>query len=176
MDLSCDAYIRQYNCPEYWNEEQGQLKYQIGQGCEIDQMLAQWHAGLCGLPDIYDREQRQTALKTMLRSNFKTADSFVNAWRVFAIGKEQGAIMCDYPAGTERPVIPIPYADECMTGFEYAFAGLLIQEGMIEEGLTVVRAIRDRYDGRSIPFTCEDGVLRFQPVCITRQLRFEVAQ
>jgi len=147
VDLSCDGYIRQYNCPEYWNEEQQQLKYQIGQGSEIDQMLAQWHAGLCGLSEIYDREQRQTALKTMLDSNFKTMDSFVNAWRVFAIGKEQGTIMCDYPAGTERPVIPIPYADECMTGFEYAFAGLLIQSGMIEEGLKVVRAIRDRYDG-----------------------------
>ena len=34
-----------------------------------------------------------------------------------------------------------------MTGFEYAFAGLLISEGFIEEGLQAVRAIRDRYDG-----------------------------
>ena len=35
-----------------------------------------------------------------------------------------------------------------MTGFEYAFAGLLISEGFLEEGLTVVRAVRDRYDGK----------------------------
>ena len=34
-----------------------------------------------------------------------------------------------------------------MTGFEYAFAGLLISEGFIEDGLTVIRAIRNRYDG-----------------------------
>ena len=34
-----------------------------------------------------------------------------------------------------------------MTGFEYAFAGLLVSEGFAEEGLAVVRAIRDRYDG-----------------------------
>ena len=35
-----------------------------------------------------------------------------------------------------------------MTGFEYAFAGLLISEGFVDEGLTVIRAIRDRYDGK----------------------------
>lgn len=34
-----------------------------------------------------------------------------------------------------------------MTGFEYAFAGLLISEGLIEEGLQVVRAVRNRFDG-----------------------------
>lgn len=33
-----------------------------------------------------------------------------------------------------------------MTGFEYSFAGLLISEGYIDEGLTVIRAIRNRYD------------------------------
>lgn len=148
VDLSCEDYIRCYDCPEYWNEEQKQLKYQIGQGCEIDQMLAQWHAGLCGLGDIYDKQQRQTALRAMFRNNFKTSmRDFTNAWRVFAILDEQGTVMCDYPNGVQRPVIPIPYVDECMTGFEYAFAGLLIQEGMVQEGLQVLRAIRDRYDG-----------------------------
>ena len=34
-----------------------------------------------------------------------------------------------------------------MTGFEYAFAALLLAEGMTDEGLTAVRAIRDRYTG-----------------------------
>lgn len=148
VDLACEAYIRQYDCPEYWNEEQKQLKYQIGQGCEIDQLLAQWHAGLCGLGDIYEPGQRRRALESLYRNNFKTSMcQFPNAWRVFAIGNEQGAIMCDYPAEAQRPVIPIPYADECMTGFEYALAGLMIREGMVQEGLQLVRAIRDRYDG-----------------------------
>ena len=34
-----------------------------------------------------------------------------------------------------------------MTGFEYAFAGLLISEGFVKEGLQAIYAIRDRYDG-----------------------------
>lgn len=41
----------------YWNEEAGELKYQIGHGCEIDQLCGQWHADLCGLGDLFDREQ-----------------------------------------------------------------------------------------------------------------------
>jgi hypothetical protein len=34
-----------------------------------------------------------------------------------------------------------------MHGFEYALAGLMISEGMIDEGLAIVRSVRDRYDG-----------------------------
>jgi hypothetical protein len=34
-----------------------------------------------------------------------------------------------------------------MTGFEYAAAVLMIQSGLVEEGLQVVSAVRDRYDG-----------------------------
>ncbi len=148
VDLTNKQYIDHFNCPQYWNEEHNQLKYQIGEGCEIDQLLGQWHAHLCGLGDIFDKEQRITALKNMYALNFKTSmRDFPNAWRVFVLNDEQGAIMCDYPKDINKPIIPVPYADECMTGFEYAFAGLLIAEGMIEEGLSVVRAIRDRYDG-----------------------------
>jgi hypothetical protein len=40
-----------------------------------------------------------------------------------------------------------------MTGFEYAFAGLLLSRGHIDDGLRVVRAVRDRFDGeRRNPF------------------------
>lgn len=149
VDLEDRSYCTRFNCPEYWNEESGQLKYQIGQGCAIDQLLGQWHANLCGLGDIFDPRQRKTALQNMFRYNFKPSMREIpNTWRVFAINDEAGAIICDYPEGKEKPDIPIAYAQECMTGFEYAFAGLLAGEGMVEESLAVVRAIRDRYDGK----------------------------
>ena len=35
-----------------------------------------------------------------------------------------------------------------MTGFEYAAASLMIQEGLVQEGIEIVEAIRDRYDGK----------------------------
>lgn len=148
IDVGDKSYTEHFDCPDYWNEEANQLKYQIGEGCEIDQLLGQWHANICGLGDIFDKTQRQTALKSMMRNNFKPSmRKLANVWRVFALNDEGGAIMCDYPEGVARPAIPITYSEECMTGFEYAFAGLLISEGFIEDGLTVVRAIRDRYDG-----------------------------
>ena len=149
IDLSSRAPIERFHCENYWNDEQNELKYQIGEGCEIDQLLGQWHATLCGLGDIFDKEQRKTALQNMYKEIYKESlREYPNAWRVFALGDEGGAIMCAYPKGTYRPVIPISYVDECMTGFEYAFAGTLISEGFTEEGLNIVRSIRDRYDGK----------------------------
>ncbi len=149
VDLSDKSPTEHFNVPEYWNAERQQLKYQIADGCEIDQLLGQWHANLCGLGDIFDAEQRKIALRNMMKNNFKPRMREVaNLWRVFALNDEAGAIMCDYPKGSQKPVIPIPYCEECMTGFEYAFAGLLIQEGFVEDGLRVVKAIRDRYDGK----------------------------
>ncbi len=148
VDLSAKEYTERFQSPEYWNEEREQLKYQIADGSIIDQMLGQWHANLLGMGDIFDREQRKTALVSMFKNNFKpNLREFANMWRVFALNDEGGTIICDYPEGAEKPVIPIPYCEECMTGFEYAFAGLLISEGFIEEGLRAIYAIRDRYDG-----------------------------
>lgn len=149
IDLSDKSYTEKYNSPEYWNDERNELKYQIGEGCEIDQMLGQWHASLCGLGDIFDKEQRRIALQNMYNEIYKPSlRDHANAWRIYALNDEGGAIMCSYPQDVYRPMIPISYVDECMTGFEYAFAGLLISEGFIEEGLSVVRSIRGRYDGK----------------------------
>jgi hypothetical protein len=38
------------------------------------------------------------------------------------------------------------YRDEVWTGIEYQVAGHLIWEGMLEEGLAMVRGVHDRYD------------------------------
>ncbi|MBO5355636.1 MAG: hypothetical protein J6B09_06185 [Clostridia bacterium] len=149
VDIKDKGYTEHFDCANYWNDEKGELKYQIGEGCAIDQLLGQWHASLCGLGDVFDKEQRRTALQSMLANNFKKSfRNFANPWRIYVINDEAGAIMCDYPDGAERPILPIPYESECMTGFEYAFAGLLVSEGFIDEGLQLVRAIRDRYDGK----------------------------
>ena len=40
------------------------------------------------------------------------------------------------------------YAEEVWTGIEYQVAAHLISLGKVEEGLTIVRAVRARYDGR----------------------------
>ena len=72
-----------------------------------------------------------------------------NTFRLFAVNDEAGTIICSFPKEIKTPAIPIPYAQESMHGFEYALAGLMISEGMIEEGTAIVKAIRERYRGHN---------------------------
>ena len=150
IDLKDISIIDSFEGTEdYRNNETKEIKYQIKDGCEIDQMLAQWHANICGLGEIFDSSQKKTALKNMFVNNFKTSmRNHENLWRVFSLNDESGAVMCDYPEGTEKPSIPIPYCEETMHGFEYSFAGLLISEGFEKEGLEIVKSVRNRYDGK----------------------------
>ncbi len=146
VDLADHRPIDRFGCSNYWYEEAGQLKYQIGEGCEIDQALGQWHSNLLGLGEIFDKAQLTTALHSLWKNNFVSMRQHRNTWRVFALNDEAGAIMCSFPKTS--PVIPVPYHAEVMTGFEYALAGLMIREGLENEGLAIVKAIRDRYDGK----------------------------
>ena len=149
VDLTDKSITERFDCVnEYWNEETGEIKYQIGQGSEIDQLCGQWHANILGLGQLFDKEQVHIALENMLKNNFKDSmRSFANPWRVFALNDESGTVICDYPEGAYKPKIPVPYCEESMHGFEYQFAGLLMSEGFIEDGIKVVRAVRDRYQG-----------------------------
>jgi len=132
----------------YWNTETGEIKYQIGEGSAIDQMLGQWHAVLCGLGDIFDPENRKTAMDSLYKNNFKpTFRSFTNPWRNYAVNDDAGTIICDYPDGVYKPTIPIPYCEETMHGFEYSAAGLFMSEGRVGEAVRMVKAVRDRYNG-----------------------------
>lgn len=134
----------------YWSEETKEIKYQIASGCEIDQMIGQWHSNILGLGELFDKEQLKTALKNLFKYNYKsTMRNHTNPWRLFSINDEAGTLMCSYPEGFEKPKIPITYCEETMHGFEYAFAGLLISEGFIEEGLKVVTAVREKYRGHN---------------------------
>ena len=134
----------------YWNEESGEIKYQIGEGCLLDQCLAQWHADLCGAGEIFEKTRLRTALENVYKNNFlPDMRRHYNTFRLFTVNDEAGAVICTFPAGVKAPAIPIPYAQESMHGFEYAFAGLLIAEGYVDEGIRVVTAVRDRYRGHN---------------------------
>jgi hypothetical protein len=75
-----------------------------------------------------------------------------NNMRSYALNDESALLMASYPRGG-RPESPFPYFNEVMTGFEYCAGTHLLYEGMEDAGLTVVRGIRDRYDGkRRSPF------------------------
>lgn len=149
IDIKDKSLLEKYDAlQEYWNDELKQIVCQIGEGCAIDQMLAQWHSYIIGLGNIFDKNQISVALSNMMENNFKSAmREFTNPWRLFALDDESGTVICEYPDGAQKPRIPIPYYGETMTGFEYAFAGLLFAHGKTQDGMKVVKAVRDRFDG-----------------------------
>jgi uncharacterized protein (DUF608 family) len=134
----------------YWNHEAGEVKYQIIEGCEIDQVIAQWHANLCGLGEIFDKGQVKKALGAIYRYNYKPSLRYhFNPCRIFGLNDEAGTVICEWPPEKQKPVIPLPYAEECMHGYEYQAAIHMIREGMEKEGLDLVKGIRDRYNGEN---------------------------
>lgn len=143
-----DSLIGGSAAETYWSEELGQLKYQIGEGSSIDQVLGQWHANLIGLGEIFSEEKVRSALSAIYRWNYHPSlRDHVNPCRLYGLNDDSGTLICAYPPDREMPVIPVPYAQETMHGFEYQAAAHMVQEGMIEEAMQLVRAVRQRYDG-----------------------------
>lgn len=133
---------------DYWNEEAGEIKYQIGEGCSVDQVLGQWHADLLHLGEVFEPDKVKSALKSIYTYNYiSDMHEHVNPCRIYALNDESGLVICSYPENREKPVIPVPYAEETMHGFEYQAASHMILCGMEEEGISCVKAVREKYDG-----------------------------
>ncbi len=123
------------------------MRYQYGKGCLADQLLGQYMAHVVGLGHILPKQHVKKAIKAVFQNNFR--DSLVkhdSVQRTYALNDEMGLLLCTWPKGG-RPGIPFPYADEVWTGIEYQVAAHLIYEGLVDEGLTIVKACRDRHDG-----------------------------
>lgn len=149
IDLHDPEILREFPgaTEEYWNAETGEIKYQIGNGCAIDQLLGDWHGALCGLPPVFQPDHLQSALTAIYRYNFQPSlREFPNVWRVYGLNDEAGTVICSWPHH-DMPTLPLPYYSETMHGFEYQFAAMLLMHGEVEKGLEVVRAVRSRYDG-----------------------------
>ncbi len=132
----------------YWNSEHGEIKYQIGAGSSIDQVLPQWHASLYGLGDLYDPAQVKKASAAIYKYNFiPEMGKVYNPCRIYCLNDEGGLVICAWPEGSQKPIIPAPYSQEAMNGFEYSAAIHMIMQGLVEEGMRCIEAVRQRYDG-----------------------------
>lgn len=129
-----------------------------GTGCHIDQVFGQSWAWQVGIKDrVFPREQTLAALEALWKYNFTTdagayrKENKPGRW--YAMDGEAGLIMCTFPrtdwsydlASGKGPQWAAGYFNECMNGFEYQVAGHMIQEGMVEKGLALTRAVHDRY-------------------------------
>ena len=133
---------------KYWSEEHGELKYQVANGCEIDMLLGQWFANIYGLGEILDCDKCRKTLESLFKYNFvEKMRDVANTWRLYALNDEAGLLMCSWP-NNDSPVIPVPYSSETMHGFEWAAASQMLMYGLYDEGMKVIKGIRDRYDGK----------------------------
>jgi hypothetical protein len=126
---------------------ENELRYQYGRGCLSDQLLGAWFGAVVGLDNLLPPERVRTALVSIFRYNWRAdLGDHANTQRTYALNDEAGLLLCSWPRG-ERPTQPFPYSDEVWTGIEYQVAAHLIYAGLVDEGLTVVRGLRDRHDG-----------------------------
>ena len=131
-------------------------------GCHIDQVLGQSWALQVGLPRILPRQESISALKSIYKYNYqKDIGAYLDTAtiknvRFYALPGEAGTVICSFPRGGIEKVpgkvnndwekLAVGYFSECMTGFTYQAAGHMIAEGLVDEGMTMIKAINDRYD------------------------------
>jgi len=125
-------------------------RYQYGSGCLSDGVIGAWMARTYGIETPLARKNVRSTLQAIFKHNFKTdLSEHANAQRPgYAMGREPGLLLCSWPHG-DKPTLPFVYSDEVWTGIEYQVASHLIEEGFVEEGLTIVKAARSRYDGKT---------------------------
>jgi uncharacterized protein (DUF608 family) len=153
-----EFYIQQVNPDAYKSSPRaleesmgGQVpdapKYQYGQGCLSDQLLGQWLARLAGLGEVFDPEHVRVALQSIFCYNWhRDFWDHPNPQRIYALNDEKGLLLCSWPLGG-RPDLPFVYSDEVWCGIEYQVASHLIYEGFVDEGLSIVKGVRERHDG-----------------------------
>jgi hypothetical protein len=114
----------------------------------LDMFLGQWWANQLNLGQIYPVERTKAGLKKIYTTNryTDTGEGYKPMFRDFLGTGDTGWQMFMHTG--EVPENSIYYYSEVMSGFEYAAAATMLQNGMLEEGLGMVKAISKRYDGR----------------------------
>jgi uncharacterized protein (DUF608 family) len=122
-------------------------EYQVGGGCLADQLIGQYLAEIGGMGPLVSAENIRTTLRSIYKYNYKPSlAAHENVERTYALNEEAAVVVCDY-GKAERPHIPFPYYAEAWTGQEYLVAALMMNWGMVKEGVECVENIRARFDG-----------------------------
>ena len=130
-------------------------------GCHIDQVLGQSWSMQVGLPRVLPKKETEDALNSIFQYNFHQdigaylESAELKNVRFYALPGEAGTVMCTFPFGGEDKVpgeiknewekLVVGYFSECMTGFTYQAAAHMISEGLVNEGLLMIKAIHGRY-------------------------------
>jgi uncharacterized protein (DUF608 family) len=123
--------------------------YQFGSGCLSDALVGQWLARIAGLGPVLDKTRIRKTLKAIIKYNWRPSmkdHACAQHTIVCALNDESGLLVCTWPY-SERPAVPLRYHDEVWAGIEYQVASHCIMEGLVDEGLRIAKAVRERHDG-----------------------------
>ena len=142
------------------------------EGCYIDQVMGEFYTRMTGLERVTDPAQARAALHSVWRFNYSPnltallSSTGIVQGRPFQMAGEAGLLICTFPNDGNQWASSWQsmYFAECMTGFEYEVGIHCLGEGLLDEGLTIMRAIYDRYHpAKRNPFNeieCSDHYAR----------------
>lgn len=110
-----------------WVSENG-----VDECCMSDQLSGEWYTGMMGLGHAVPIDHIRKALRSVYAHNFNFEGGLLNA---------------TYPEGKKKHFRTHQNLQAAgnWTGIEYANAALMIEMGMIDEGLEVIRSVHERY-------------------------------
>lgn len=162
---------------------QEMLPVHVGPGSHIDMCLGDFWLAQVGLPPVGNKEHLRQAMDSLYKYNFapdmgvfrkKVEANGVSPGRHYAEAGEGGLVMATWPHGglpeACKKFWSFMYFQECMSGFEHSAAALMVSlakdenDPLLIQGLTVCRAVHDRYDAsRRNPYNeieCSDHYAR----------------
>lgn len=100
--------------------------------CMSDQLSGEWYTGMMGLRHSVELDTIRTALGSVYKHNFDTDTGLLNA---------------TYPEGSVKRFKTHQNLQAAgnWTGIEYANAALMIEMGMVAEGLSIMESVHKRY-------------------------------
>ena len=133
-----------------WNGEYLDLWYdpvsgKRDRGCSASQLDGQMYLTLLlGLGYVLDRERTLKILRSIFKYNFTEEEGLING--VYP-GRPRPALAGDMPLPNETGLRYTvgSQIDTPWTGIEFEVAAHMISEGMVEEGLRILRAVHERY-------------------------------
>lgn len=123
-----------------------------GGACDANQLFGQNWANQLGLGYILPPDRCRTAAQSVFRYNWTPDIStvyklYASKSRTLAAPGEGAMVNGAWPKVKRQPFENIHDKDDVWTGLEYEAACDMLNEGLLQEGLTVIRAIHDRYNG-----------------------------
>ncbi len=130
-----------------------------GKGCLADQLFGESYLRQLCLSRVVPERETRMALRSIFRYNYapdvgpyREQMQEVKGGRWYAMPGEGGLLLCTFPrGGADRATGEGPtawaaqYFNEVWTGIEYQVASHMIAEGMVQEGLTILKTVHERY-------------------------------